>query len=69
MNLSRRFDGKKFVWDGNAYSSQEQARQKAGEYRERGFQVEQVVEHESDEKYYLFTRREIKETVAEGKPQ
>ena len=68
MKLSRRFDGKKFMWDGNIYSTEEQARQKAREYQERGFQVEQLVEHDSDDRFYVFTRREIKEIVVEGKP-
>jgi len=68
MKLSQRFDGKKFMWDGNTYSTQEQAQQKARQYQETGFQVEQVVEHDSDDKFYLFTRREVKEVVGEGKP-
>ena len=69
MELSRRFGGKKFMWDGNTHPIEEQARQKAREYQERGFQVEMVAEHDSDDRFYLFTRREVKEIVAEGKPQ
>jgi len=68
MELSRRFGGKKFMWDGNTLSTDEQVREKAREYQERGFQVEVVVEHDGDNKFYIFTRREIKEVVAEGKP-
>ena len=68
MELSRRFGGKKFMWDGNTHSTEEQARQKAREYQERGFQVEMVVVRDSDDKFYLFTRREVKEIVVEGKP-
>ena len=67
MELSRRFGGKKFMWDGNIYSTEEQARQKAREYQERGLQVELVVEQDSDDRFYLLTRREVKEIVAEGK--
>ena len=68
MELSRRFGGKKFMWDGNTLSTEEQAQQKARKYQERGFQVELVVEHDSDDRFYLFTRREVKEIVVEGKP-
>ena len=68
MELSRRFGGKKFMWDGNTHPTEEQARQKAREYQERGFQVELVVVRDSDDKFYLFTRREVKESVVEGKP-
>ena len=59
MELSRRFGGKKFMWDGNTLSTQEQAREKAREYQERGFEVEMVREHNSDDRFYLFTRREV----------
>ena len=62
VELSRRFGGKKFMWDGNALSTEEQALQKAREYKEKGFQVEFVVEHDSDDRFYLFTRREVKES-------
>jgi len=68
VELSRRFGGKKFMWDGNTHSTEEQARQKAREYQERGFQVELAAEHDGGDRFYLFTRREVKEIVAEGKP-
>jgi len=68
VELSRRFGGKKFMWDGNTHSTEEQAWQKAREYQERGFQVELVAEHDSDDRFYLFTRREVKESVVERRP-
>jgi len=60
MELSRRFKGKKFMWDGQPYATAEQDREMAQKYREAGFQVELVVEGNVS---YVFTRREVKEVV------
>ena len=65
MELSRRFEGKKFMGDGHAYTTEAEAQEKAQVYREKGFQVELVAQ---DGRLYLFTRREIKEIVVEEKP-
>ena len=66
MELSRRFDGKKFMWDGETYPDAVQAQQTAGRYDADGFRTQLVSE---EGKYFVFTRREIKETVVEAQPQ
>jgi hypothetical protein len=65
MELARRFGGKKFMWEGQAYSTEEEAMKTAQKYQADGFQAELVAE---DNGFYIFTRREIKEAVTEGKP-
>ncbi len=60
MQLSRRFDGKKFMWDGQAYADKKQAEQVAGAYRADNFQAQLVNE---DNQYFVFTRREVKEAA------
>ena len=65
MELSRRFGGKKFMWDGRVYPEAEQAREASRQYQADGFQIEMV---EEDNSFYVFTRREVKEVVVEGKP-
>ena len=65
MELSRRFDGKKFMWDGETYADESHARQSASNYETAGFRT-QLVSQESA--FYVFTRREVKETVGEAKP-
>ena len=57
MELSRRFGGKKFMWDGQPYASEEQAREMAQKYREAHFEVWLVAEGDAS---YVFTRREVK---------
>ena len=65
MQLSRRFDGKKFMWDGQAYADPKLAEGAAAKYQADNFQVQLVAE---DNQHYIFTRREVKEAVTEGKP-
>jgi hypothetical protein len=65
MQLSRRFEGKKYMWDGQVYPDQKQAEEASLKYQANGFQTQMVNE---DNQYYIFTRREIKEVVVEGKP-
>jgi hypothetical protein len=55
---------KKFMWDGIAYPTKEEALEKAQKYKEGGFEVETF---EENEKTYLYTRRVIKEVVVEGR--
>ncbi len=61
MDLSRRFDGKKYMWDGETYADEGQARQVVTNYESAGFKTEMVSE---DSTFYVFTRREVKEVVA-----
>lgn len=54
MDLSRLFDGRKFMWDGAEYSSEAESETREEHYRSLGFEVRSLSE---DDKYYLFTRR------------
>ena len=65
MELSRRFDGKKYMWDGETYADESRARQAATNYESAGFEAQLVSE---DSAFYVFTRREVKETVADAQP-
>ena len=65
MELSRRFDGKKYMWDGETYPDESQARQVMSTYESAGFRTELVSE---DSTFFVFTRREIKEAVAQAQP-
>ncbi len=65
MELSRRFDGKKFMWDGETHADESKARLSANNYEKAGFRIEIVSEESA---FYVFTRREVKETVVETQP-
>lgn len=65
MELSRIFDGKKSMWDGRVYDDVEEMRKFRQRYQNDGFEVREV---EEGKKYFLFTRRMVKEVVTEGKP-
>jgi hypothetical protein len=56
MDLSRVFDGRKFMWDGTAYDSEMESRKKEEHYRSLGFEVRSLAE---EGKFYLFTRRVV----------
>jgi hypothetical protein len=64
MDLFRIFSGKKFMWDGKEYAKEE-AEKFARDYEGAGFEV-QVIEEGG--KYFVFTRREVKEVKVEGAP-
>jgi len=59
-NLAIISDGKKFLWDGQAYDSKEAAASVAQSYRNDNFQVQFV---EEDGKFLVYTRRAVKEWV------
>jgi hypothetical protein len=52
--LARIFDGKKFLWDGEEYESQEEATAVEQNYRSEGFDVQRVA---LGSKALLYTRR------------
>ena len=56
MDLSRLFDGRKFMWDGAEYDSEVESQNKKEHYRSLGFEVRSLAE---EGKYYLFTRRVV----------
>ena len=59
---ARYFDGKKFMWDGEEYESDEKATSAQKDYSDKGFDVEVYRE---DGKPYLYTRRIVTEIVVE----
>ncbi|HLB74889.1 MAG TPA: hypothetical protein VJJ98_12780 [Sedimentisphaerales bacterium] len=59
---ARFFDGKKFMWDGEEYDSQEKAGAVEKQYAEKGFEVQTCRE---DGKVILYTRRIVTEVVLE----
>lgn len=52
--LSKKFEGKKFMWDGAVYATEEQARQTAEAYRQDGFDVQRF---EDAGQYLVYSRR------------
>jgi hypothetical protein len=56
MDLSRLFDGRKFMWDGTEYGSETDSHKKEEHYLSLGFEVRSLAE---EGKYYLFTRRVV----------
>jgi hypothetical protein len=60
MPKARLFDGKKFMWDGEEYDSEEKASAREKEYAEKGFDVQSLRE---DGKISLYTRRIVTEIV------
>ena len=65
MDLARIFDGKKFMWDGKAYTDSKEVDEIRQKYKDDGFEVELV---EEDNQYFLFTRRVVMEVIVEGQP-
>ncbi len=53
------------MWDGKIYSNRIEAEEVMQKYRNDGFEVELAEEGGS---WFLFTRREVKEVIIEGKP-
>jgi hypothetical protein len=56
-------DGKKFMWDGRYYDTDEAAKNVENSYSSEGFETRIVQE---DGKYSIYTRRIVKEVVVEG---
>lgn len=54
LALSRKFHGKKYMWDGLTYENADLAAEAAEEYRKDGFEVEEVAE---GDRYFVYTRR------------
>ena len=44
--LSKKVDGKKYIWDGQSYENEEDARQIAKAYEKDGFLVQVIQENE-----------------------
>jgi hypothetical protein len=52
-------DGKKFVWDGEEWESEEAAETTERSYREQGFEVKRLSDRS---KVFLYTRRSLSAT-------
>jgi hypothetical protein len=52
--LSKKFNGKKYMWDGMAYENSDQAFAAAEAYQKNGFETESVVE---EQQVFIYTRR------------
>jgi hypothetical protein len=61
---SRIINGKKFMWDGIVYPSQEEAQGVMEKYKKDNFEVEFVGEKNQ---FLVYTRRIVKEIVLDGK--
>lgn len=65
MENIRFFDGKKYMWDGKTYSTENEALKVKEEYEKDNFETNIVSEENN---YFLFTRRVVTEVVVEGQP-
>jgi hypothetical protein len=61
--LAIKFEGKKYLWDGKTYATEDQALETMALYEKDGFEV-QMDQHESD--YLLYSRRIAAEQTADG---
>jgi hypothetical protein len=59
-NLAVISDGKKFMWDGQPYNTQEEASRAEESYHSDGFEVRMA---EEGGKFLVYTRRAVKEVV------
>ena len=65
MEAVKIINGKKFMWDGYDYPEKENALEAAQKYKNDGFETEVI---EKENKFFVFTRRVVKEVVIEGSP-
>jgi hypothetical protein len=65
MELARTFDSKKYMWDKATYEEKKSADEAAKKYKGDGFETEEIQE---EGKYFVFSRRVVKEVVVEGQP-
>jgi hypothetical protein len=65
--VSKKMDGKKFMWDNRNYSTEAEAKEKMAVYEKNGFETRLVKEQS---KFLLYTRRVVTEIVLEegGQP-
>ena len=61
--LARKVNGKKFMWDGVVYDSDDKAHQVMEDYAKDGFEVEEFVE---DGQFLVYNRRVAGAAGAEG---
>ena len=63
MVKAKQIDGKKFMWDGKSYETEEEAKNAEKSYSDEGFET-RIVPDEG--KYEIYTRRVVTEVVVEG---
>jgi hypothetical protein len=61
--LARKVNGKKFMWDGVVYDSDDQTQQVMEDYAKDGFEVEKFVE---DGQFLVYSRRVAEVAPTEG---
>ena len=64
-DVSKFFDGKKFMWDGEIYESEAQAQEVKKKYEDDEFEVQLIQE---ENQYLVYSRRVVTEIVLEGDP-
>ncbi len=55
--LAKIFGDKKYMWDGEIYASEEEAKKVAQRYKEAGFETKVVSE---DDQFFVYSRKEVK---------
>lgn len=65
MQISKSFEGKKFVWDGVEYPSEGDAAKGMENYQAERFETRMITE---ENRFYVFTRRVVTEIKIEGAP-
>lgn len=60
--LATKFEGKKYMWDGALYETEEQANQSSESYRKEGFEAKVS---KNSEKYLVYSRRVVTVQAAE----
>jgi len=65
MELSRVFDGRKFMWDGIAYAGPAEADRAAESYRADGFEVQSCV---ADGQWFVYSRRVPRDAASLSQP-
>ena len=63
MDSFRLFEAKKYMWDGEEHETESAARENFDKYKKDGFETQIVKE---DDKFFIFSRRVVKEVVVEG---
>lgn len=63
VDIAKKIDGKKFMWDGYTYESEEKARQALENYKKNDFETKLLKE---EDKFLVYTRRVVEEVVVEG---
>jgi hypothetical protein len=64
-DISKMIEGKKFMWDGETYESEEQAQEVKKKYEDDKFEAELIQE---ENQFFVYSRRVVTEIVLEGEP-